>query len=506
MPDAFVFSRFSLSPPARPPDIPPTGPKTDRLDMRPLDTHAIQEGQTLPKHLYTAHGAKLLSRGVLLTPELIAAVRALPRNAVYLADSVHDLHKARVVVAAPQRPVGEVATEDLVTAGGVLAAEAGDEIEEHHDDAYTAGSFRPDAATLEERKLRARRLRLADQAIADRARTWANLPLKIEPAPGSFEVPEPVDLGAPNTDGLERRRNSLVKRFRDLFGKLIAGVPTDAADPLALVDEQVHLLETDPAAFAQLALLTPRRPDYLPDQCVATMALSIGIAANLNWSRDDVRLAGLSGLLADVGMGLVAREIRAAERPLTDEELNRVRRHPAHAVVLLDEMSSLPEPVKLAAHQHHERDDGSGYPLMLKRPKIADLARVVAVAGAYAAATNTRPYRSYKRPYDALAEMIRLGSRGVLDRRCVRALAHAIGLFPVGSYVRLSTGQLARVVASHPSAIDRPVVHLAGSDADGLGGGSLLDLRAQNPHDLSVIHAADPPEVLLASARGVRAA
>src|SRR5690606_14275059 len=198
-------------------------------------------------------------------------------------------------------------------------------------------------------------------------------------------MPEPHEVAA-----WRAQRRTM---FRSVFARILSGVRTELSELLVLVDELVRLWVARPDEFAQIPLLDRGASETLPDHCYATAGVSIAIAGRLGWSIDHMRLAGLAGLLADVGMGMAPEELRSSGRPLSEVELNRVRRHPAYSVVLLESVEGLPEEVRMAAYQHHERENGSGYPAAAKSGAICDLARVVSVADTYVAATAARKYK-----------------------------------------------------------------------------------------------------------------
>jgi HD-GYP domain-containing protein (c-di-GMP phosphodiesterase class II) len=454
-----------------------------------VDVYALRPGDVLECDVFSRHGAKLLSAGVTLSAELYETLLGLRKQRLYYARSVDELYHAGVVEDEDPVRAGEVAQRALVTRGGVIALEEGDRAEEHHVDAYDLGAF-AGLDPRETRRDRAKRLRMAEQLIAERSHKWERLEHRVE----ASAFPMHLELGGvpgwPDERTLAELRAERVDAFRPVFARIVAGVRVELRPLSEMVEELVSRLERHPDRFTQLALLTPRRADYLPDHCYTTAVLSVAIAAHLGWSREDIRIAGLAGLLSDVGMALVPREVRGADRPLDEMEVNRVFRHPTASVALLDIVSGLPEIVKLAAYQHHERENGAGYPQGLRSRAICDVAKVVAVADAFAAATEPRAYRPRKRPYDALEDLVMLGSERMYWRPAVRALTKATGLFPVGSYVRLSSGEVARVLATHPRQIDRPRVSVVGP------GGSLqerceVDLRSFEPWELSVIQAVD---------------
>jgi HD-GYP domain-containing protein (c-di-GMP phosphodiesterase class II) len=465
--------------------------------MRRIDAATLRPGARIPLGLYTRQGIKLLSAGTTLTDGMCRMISQSAWGDLFLAASATDLQEAALLKQVDAVREGELASADVVTAGGVLAVEAGQRVERHHADAYELGAFLG-APEKEEQRLRTARMRLADQAVADLRPMWARLPRRIEPAPtpewaASRAVYGPARAAWPDETALATFRSERVARFRRAFARILAGLPVAAAEINPLVNELMHLRRAHPERFSQLALLAPRGEDYLPEHCYAAACLAVAVASRLNWSDEHIRMAGLAGLLADVGMGLVPAELRVLGRPLSEIELNRIRRHPTFTVALLEAVEGLPEEVRLAAYQHQERDNGSGYPEGLRGRAITDLAKVVAIADAFAAAAARRRYRSAKRPYDAMEEIIMLASAGVFDRAAARALVEAAGLFPVGSHVLLSNHTPAVVVGVQPDAIDRPIVRVLQRSSTGTTMGLTVHLTDFARNELWVRRAIDAP-------------
>lgn len=446
--------------------------------------------------LYTRQGVKLLNPGVTLTEAIIEALSQSKWGTLYLAGSASDLMDDRILLAARQASEGEIAVADLVTAGGILAVEAGQYVEPHHADAYALGAFQG-PQTREDRRQRAQRMKIADFQVAELEAQWKRIPLRIPSDPMANENADADSaLPMPALAEVGSWRHERVLRFRRVFARILSGVRTEIGEMLLLVDELVRLRMAHPTTYPQIAMLHRSGVESLPDHCFLTGALSVAIAARMQWSVDHVRLAGLAGMLADVGMGLVPLELRQSSRPLTEIEINRVRRHPAFSVTLLETVEGLPEEVRLAAYQHHERENGSGYPSAAKSAAIYDLARVVAVADTFIAATAARKYKAPRRPYDAVEELIMLSSSRVFDRKVVRALVESIGLFPIGGYVQMSSGSTGLVIGVHADKIDRPIVQMLPTSGSAGADRSIADLTKFQPWELHVIQAVDAPTMV----------
>jgi HD-GYP domain-containing protein (c-di-GMP phosphodiesterase class II) len=124
----------------------------------------------------------------------------------------------------------------------------------------------------------------------------------------------------------------------------------------------------------------------------------------------------------------------------------------------MEKVLRVPERVALTIYQEHERPDRSGYPNRRPGPLVHDFAKIISICDAYEAMTTPRGWRSSRAPYAALEFMVPLAAKRQYDPVLFRALLQTIGLFPVGSWVRLSSGEYAKVIGNNVSRYDRPVV------------------------------------------------
>lgn len=451
--------------------------------MLAIDPKSLKVGQALGQGLYMSSGVKLVGRGVPLTQGMLKTLvdqskHNEPSGVLYLADS-----EAEFNGMGPKSPPPKIKLEDPRPRTKL-------------DDPRPASQREtPDPDSLESRRLRATKMKSADAYVAELEISWEKLPLKLEKSEVPLDLSARHRPGWPSEAKLNDFRRDRVEIIRRLYDSCMSGVRVDGADPGRLVDELIALLTEYPERFAQVALIENSEQEYLPGHAFSTCVLSIAIAARMGWSQEAVRWAGLSGMLLDLGMATIPVSALEVGRTLSDVEVNRVFRHPAQSVVLAECVSGLHEQVRRAIYQHHERENGAGYPRQLKARKIADLAKCVAVADAYAAATEGRAFRRALLPYNALEELISLGSQRMFDRTMIRSLVQCTGLFPVGSFVRLSSGEIGRVVGVHPDRVDRPQVCVYRMAQDGFEPGSTVDLSEYEPWALHVIQATEPPEM-----------
>ncbi|MCR4891240.1 MAG: HD-GYP domain-containing protein [Lachnospiraceae bacterium] len=187
---------------------------------------------------------------------------------------------------------------------------------------------------------------------------------------------------------------------------------------------------------------------------VGTMALLI--ARKLGYAGVELERVGLAGILHDIGKTKIPNSILNKPAKLTDEEFTIMKAHPVYGYQMLVESKDIEEYVRQGVLQHHEKYDGSGYPLKYAGNKINMIARILAVADVYDALVTERPYKKGKSPEIALEMMF--GMHNHFDIRIVQAFLNTIILHPVGEHVFLSNGEECVVEAQNQGYPLRPVL------------------------------------------------
>lgn len=453
--------------------------------MQQIRITQIKPGQVFDQPLFMSSGQKLLPANVPLSDRHVEALRRCGDSQLFFADSVEEMvGHGSVSKTAGGLKVDQKAARDILSATGNVVVEAGETIEQHHLDALSAGGGSFEADPAHDRR---ERILMADALVDDLEASSSDLALRVAASgEASWVEPEPAETW-PDPDGLALFRHEQVQRVRQVYAKAEAGVECGVEELEPVIDALTDRLSRHPRRFTQLALMCPRREDYLPDHAFTATVLAMSIVLNLKWSHSDVRSVALAGLVYDMGMLLVAERIRVGACELTDVDRGRVQRHPVFSVSMIQAIHGVPPIVQFAALQHHERENGSGYPKGRRKQAICDHARVLAVADAFAAATEPRHYRKPKLPYVSMEETLRGASAMALWPPAVRALVRSAGLFPVGSFVKLSTGDHAQVVQAHGEMLDRPVVEVL--DHDGEPKGQQVDLSQLSRERLAVVRA-----------------
>lgn len=227
-----------------------------------------------------------------------------------------------------------------------------------------------------------------------------------------------------------------------------------------------------------LLLLLNSQDDYTYQHSVQVGMLSYYIARWIGWNEEETVRAGKAGFLHDIGKCKVSDAILNKPDRLTEDEFSEVKNHTRYGYDILK--SSLDDSgIPLAALQHHERMDGSGYPLGLTKENIHPLARIVAVADVYSAMISSRAYSDKRDLLIVLKEMHEL-SFSKLDPDITHTfIRHMVPNF-IGKKVELTNGEYGTIVMTNPSDYFRPLIQLEHSDA-------FIDLSAQRNYDVKHI-------------------
>ena len=219
---------------------------------------------------------------------------------------------------------------------------------------------------------------------------------------------------------------------------------------------------------------------YTFQHSVSICALLVSFTHALGMDPATVEEAGLGGLLHDVGKMKIPNEILNKPGKLTDEEFGIMKSHASLSRDLLLGVSGISEMVIQIAGEHHEKMDGGGYPRGIAGDAISQIGRMTAVVDVYDALTSNRVYHKGMEPTEVLKKLLEWSGTH-LDGNLVQQFIRALGIYPVGSLVRLSGGRLAVVVEQSEDLL-RPVVRVVLDSA--------RKLKLQ-PRDLHLAHATE---------------
>src|SRR2546427_12410722 len=166
---------------------------------------------------------------------------------------------------------------------------------------------------------------------------------------------------------------------------------------------------------------------------------------------------GVAAILHDVGMGLNAEEILNKPGPLSHEERTLIKRHPESGAQALRRLCPDADWIAELVLQEHERVGGQGYPRGLKGEEIHEFAQIIGLADTFEALLHARPYRQRFLPHEAVRELV-TKEKTSFPTKILKCLIQQFSVFPLGTHVRLNTGESAEGVELNPQYPLRPVV------------------------------------------------
>ncbi|MFA5537177.1 MAG: HD domain-containing phosphohydrolase [Bacillota bacterium] len=199
--------------------------------------------------------------------------------------------------------------------------------------------------------------------------------------------------------------------------------------------------------------------DYTYYHSVNVSYYSMLIARWLNLAEKEVKIITQAALLHDVGKAKIPNELLNKREKLTNEEFEELKRHSQYGYEMLKDIKEISWEVKNVVLMHHERDDGSGYPMGLTRDNINNYAKIVAVADVYDAMTSNRTYKQAMTPFNAFEEFFAI-CRSRLDMSIVDLFLTNLAKYYVGCEVMLSDGRRAKVAYVPPQCPWKPIIAL----------------------------------------------
>ena len=251
----------------------------------------------------------------------------------------------------------------------------------------------------------------------------------------------------------------VIDDYRTVVGELFAQVESGSADAIydaaPVVSEIADSVERNPDALITLTRVRTI-DEYTYMHSVAVSALMINLARQLKLPPDFVTQAGTAGLFMDVGKAFLPPILLAKRDAYTAENWAEMRRHPQLGADAVSSSGDLSRIVSDVCLRHHERHDGSGYPDGLKGDETSLFARMAAICDTYDALVSPRPHRAAFGPADAIVEMYKIKHR--FDESLLASFIKSIGVYPVGTLVRLESQMLACVTFVRREQLSRPVV------------------------------------------------
>jgi HD-GYP domain-containing protein (c-di-GMP phosphodiesterase class II) len=199
--------------------------------------------------------------------------------------------------------------------------------------------------------------------------------------------------------------------------------------------------------------------DFFAAHSVRSTIVSIIIGTYLKLPVHQIIELGVAALIHEIGMLKLPPEVYRTKEALTAREKQLLRMHPDLGFELLKSFN-FPMSVAMPALEHHERENGSGYPRRLTK-ETGIYTKIIAVACSYVAITENRPYRDARGAHEGIVDLLRNESKQY-DDTVVRALVFSLSIYPIGQFVELSNGRKGQVIDTNPADPRHPTVQIFG--------------------------------------------
>ena len=276
------------------------------------------------------------------------------------------------------------------------------------------------------------------------------------------------------------------KAITSMFNDARLGKAVNAEAAGSLVTEITASVSRNQNALISLVRLKTK-DDYTYMHSVAVCAFMIALAKELGLNETETKQAGMAGLLHDIGKAGISLDVLNKPGALTDEEFDLVKKHPEQGHAMLIQAQILDEVVLDVCLHHHEKINGAGYPHKLAGDTISLFAKMGAVCDVYDAVTSNRPYKAGWEPGISLQRMAQW--EGHFEPNIFKAFVRSIGIYPIGSMVKLKSGRLAVVIDQNEKSLLAPMVKVFFSTKSKMRiPTELLDLSKASTNDSIASH------------------
>lgn len=199
--------------------------------------------------------------------------------------------------------------------------------------------------------------------------------------------------------------------------------------------------------------------EYTFAHCVNVSLLAMTLARWLGMDNTEVEEIAKSGLLHDVGKAKVNADILNRKGSLIPEEFEEMKKHTTYGYRIIETMHDISKGIKMGVLMHHERTDGSGYPMGAKGDQIHQYAKVIAIADVYDAMTSDKVYSRRRSVFEVLRYM-QDEMANLLDRAMLNVFVERIVCHYIGDYVMLNTGEIGELMHVNPRFPLKPIVQV----------------------------------------------
>jgi hypothetical protein len=218
--------------------------------------------------------------------------------------------------------------------------------------------------------------------------------------------------------------------------------------------------------------------------------LATKVGAGLGYHGKELEQLAFAGLLHDIGLFAVPQSVITKSGRLTQDERTMIELHPELGYQAIRKAGQQYDWLAQVVRQAHERWNGQGYPNKLKGRQISEFAQIIGVVDIFDALVSPRGYRRRFFPHEAVRELI-VAERTAFPREIVKALVQQLSAYPLGTLVRLTTGEAGSVVRTNTRYPLRPVVKILG---DAVSGPDVRQVDLSLTPLVSIVETLEPPD------------
>lgn len=275
---------------------------------------------------------------------------------------------------------------------------------------------------------------------------------------------------------IEPRYDQLSTSLNQAFDTFAKGKDVDLQSVREGVRDMSGSLARNPDAVMWIMRLK-QRDEYAFDHAMDVAVTMMMVGVHIGWRGQRLLDLGMTGLLQDIGKVELPIEVLRKTEPLTPDERRLVNSHVASSMEILFSQASVSSDVMLAVARHHERWDGSGYPQGLKFEQIGMAGEIAGIADSFCAMQRDKPYRSALGHQEALEELHNLRDKQ-FNPSLMEVFVQCVGLYPIGTLVELSTGEVGVVIQQNRVQRSRPrLVLLMDAEKQRVDSYRVVDLR-----------------------------
>ncbi len=264
-----------------------------------------------------------------------------------------------------------------------------------------------------------------------------------------------------DTEDIKKLHSTIVDYLVEVQGRLKNDDQFDIIQAIGIIN---HIINTPGLIerFYQLTALSGERNEeenYLILHLVNVLSCALKIGSGLKYSKEELLELGLAAIFYDIGFFKIPESVIEKKGKLTTAEINAIRSHIEIGKNILSQFRTEHPMLARVALEHHEREDGSGYTKGLKKDEICEYAKITGLADTFDAMIRNRPYRKALAQHFSVKELV-TSKNSMFSSKIIKVFLEEIGIFPVGSYVRLNNMEIARVVENSKIHPLKPTVKL----------------------------------------------